>query len=320
MKEFKIDVAVLCLFFNRPDNFGKVFEQVRIARPSKLFLYQDGPRNENDMQGILECREIAKQIDWNCEVHTLFQEKNYGCDPSEFLSQKWMFSHVEKGIVLEDDDVPSQSFFSFCKELLDRYENDSRISIISGINYQETTESPYDDIFSSDMAIWGWATWKRVVDCWDSEYTFVNDTYYFKKVTDIIHEHKYRKGFIDAFRRHKSSGIEYYETILYSYHLLNSCLSIVPTHNMITNIGSVGGTHFNRSMECLHPLDRKLFDLKRFEIDFPLRHPKYVIEDVAYKHYVDKFLARDKPWLRCQRRVYVLFALIRYRIKHLFDK
>lgn len=319
MKEFKVDIAVLCLFFNRPENFGKVFEQVKIARPSKLFLYQDGPRNEKDMQGILACREIAKQIDWDCEVHTLFQEKNYGCDPSGYLSRKFLFSFVDKGIILEDDCVPSQTFFPFCKELLDKYENDSRISIISGINYQETTESPYDYMFSSDMAIWGWATWKRVVDKWDSKYTFVDDPYYFQKVADIIHERKYRKGFVDTFKRHKASGIEYFETILYSYHLLNSCLSIVPTHNLITNIGSVGGTHFNKPMECMHPLDRKLFQLKRYELKFPLQHPKYVIEDVAYKHFVDRFLTRDMPWLRFQRRIYVLFALIRYKIKHLLD-
>ena len=40
MQTFKTDVAVLMLFFNRPDKFQQVFEQVRQARPSHLFLYQ----------------------------------------------------------------------------------------------------------------------------------------------------------------------------------------------------------------------------------------------------------------------------------------
>ena len=44
----KIDVAVLILFFNRPEHLKKVFEEVRKARPSRLFLYQDGPRSENN--------------------------------------------------------------------------------------------------------------------------------------------------------------------------------------------------------------------------------------------------------------------------------
>lgn len=90
------------------------------ARPARLFLYQDGPRGERDMAGIEACRRIVddSEIDWECEVHRLYQEKNYGCDPSEYLSQKWAFSMTDKCMVLEDDDVPSQSFFPFVRNCL----------------------------------------------------------------------------------------------------------------------------------------------------------------------------------------------------------
>ena len=85
----KIDVAVLMLFFNRPDHFQKVFDEVRKARPAKLFLYQDGARGERDVPGIEACRQIAsdENIDWECEVHRSYQTKNQGCDPSGHLSQ-----------------------------------------------------------------------------------------------------------------------------------------------------------------------------------------------------------------------------------------
>ena len=88
MKPSLVDVPVLILFFNRPQQLSQVFEQVRKARPSKLFLYQDGPRGERDLPGIKACREVVDQIDWECEVHRKYQEKNYGCDPSEYISQK----------------------------------------------------------------------------------------------------------------------------------------------------------------------------------------------------------------------------------------
>lgn len=87
----QVDVAVLILFFNRPEPLSAVFEQVRKARPSKLFLYQDGARGEKDMPGILACRKVVDEIDWECEVYQWYQEKNFGCDPSEYLSQKWAF-------------------------------------------------------------------------------------------------------------------------------------------------------------------------------------------------------------------------------------
>ena len=93
MKPYKIDIAVLLLFFARPDHFEKVFKEVKKARPSKLYLYQDGPREgrPDDIEKIKACREIAENIDWDCEIHTNYQEKNVGCDPSEYISQKWMF-------------------------------------------------------------------------------------------------------------------------------------------------------------------------------------------------------------------------------------
>ena len=173
MKNALVDVAVLILFFNRPNQLSQVFEQVKKARPSRLFLYQDGPRNEKDLPGIEACRKVVADIDWECEVHRLYQTRNYGCDPSEYISQKWAFSMADKCIVLEDDDVPSVSFFRFCKELLDKYENDTRISMIAGFNNEETTpDVPYDYFFATTFSIWGWASWRRVIDQWDEYYSF----------------------------------------------------------------------------------------------------------------------------------------------------
>ena len=96
-KPFKYDVPVLMIFFCRYDMFKQVFDAVRKARPSKLYLYQDGARkgNRNDEIGIKKCREVLNEIDWECEVHTKFQNKNYGCDPSGFIAHRWLFENEE---------------------------------------------------------------------------------------------------------------------------------------------------------------------------------------------------------------------------------
>lgn len=317
MEKSKIDIAVLLLFFARPKQTAKVFEQIRLARPSKLFLYQDGVREgrQDDVEGIKACRKIVENIDWECEVHRMYQEKNYGCDPSEYISQKWMFSMVDKGIILEDDDVPSQSFFPYCKELLEKYEHDTRISLISGINYmEETKDCPYSYFFSSDVAIWGWATWKRVIDAWDGQYTFTKDEYHMGLFRKLFKEHKLRSNLIPLLERHSNSGKEYYESILYGYHYLNNCLSIVPSKNMINNIGLEGGTHYSTNLTMLPKGVRKIFEMKRFEIQLPLKHPKYVIENLFYKDAVDKILARNKRMIQKYRlwevRLYKLRAII----------
>ena len=314
MKPYLIDVPVLILFFNRPKQLSEVFEKVKEARPSKLFLYQDGPRGERDLQGIKECREIVSQIDWNCEVHKLYQEKNYGCDPSEYISQKWAFSIVDKCIVLEDDDVPSISFFGFCKEMLEKYEHDTRITMIAGFNHEEITPGvPYDYFFSSICSIWGWASWKRVIEQWDEHYTFLEDKFNMAQLENLIKERKYRKDFIYMCQRHKENGKAYYETIFHASMLFNSGLAIIPTRNMINNLGvSDDSTHFAGSIHTLPKGYRRIFTMNRYEMNFPIKHPRYIIENIKYKKSVYRIMAWGHPWIKIKRSFEELFLNLKY--------
>ena len=99
MKPALVDVSVLVLFFNRPDLLRQVFNQIRAARPSRLFLYQDGPRNNSDQSGIDACRKIVEEIDWECEVHKNYERRNgyswYNTGGSQVLRryQEWKQQH-----------------------------------------------------------------------------------------------------------------------------------------------------------------------------------------------------------------------------------
>ena len=302
---YKTDIAVLILFFNRPETLKLMFEEVKKARPSHLFLYQDGARGERDRAGMEASRQIVadENIGWECDVHRLYQTKNYGCDPSNYMSQKWAFSIVDKCIVLEDDDTPSQSFFPFCKEMLDRYENDARISMISGTNYDETTPGmPCDYLFTTAFSINGWATWRRVVDQWDEHYGFLDDEYATRLLGNLIRERRYQHNFLRFCRYHRSLGKAYYETILHAAIFLNSGLSIVPRVNMINNAGASGeGVHLSGSNRDLPKAYRRIFTMGRYELNFPLKHPRYVIEDVEYKNRMFKTMAWGHPLIKVGR-------------------
>ena len=311
----KIDVAVLLLFFNRPESFGQVFAEVKKARPSKLFLYQDGPRGERDLAGIKACREIAEDIDWECEVHRMYQEKNVGCDPSEYLSQKWAFSIVDKCIVLEDDDVPSQSFFPFCKEMLDRYEHDERIVMIAGFNTDEVTPNVPDDyFFTTVFSIWGWASWRRVVDRWDGKYGFLDDAYNVHLLTELTKERRYRQTMLQMCYDHRALGKEYYESIFWACMMFNHGLAIMPTKNLINNLGVAAGgsTHYAGSLETMPRRLRKLFTMNRHELDFPLKHPRYVIENVDYLHSNYRTNAYGHPFVKIGYSLEELWNNLRY--------
>ncbi len=314
MNPAKIDVSVLILFFNRPEQLSQVFEQVRQARPARLFLYQDGPRGERDMPGIEACRKVVEKIDWECEVHRKYQERNYGCDPSEYLSQKWAFSLTDKCIVLEDDDVPSQSFFPFCKELLDRYEDDPRVAMICGFNEDEVTPHCSDSyFFTSIFAIWGWASWRRVIDQWEGDYAFLDDKENMKRLEELSRQRRYRKDFIPMCRNHRATGKEYYESIFWASMLLHSQLAIMPQKNMVNNLGlTADSTHFGGSIDTTPRAYRRIFTMQRHEMDFPLRHPRYLIEDVSYKERLYKTNAWGHPWIKVGRSLEELWLNLRH--------
>ena len=316
---YNVDVPVLLLFHTRADYLAKVFEQVKKARPSILLCYQDGPRNSKDLADIQKCREIVENgIDWDCKLYKKYLNENQGCDPSGYLSRKWAFSIVDKLVILEDDCVPSVSFFRFCKEMLDYYEKDQRISMITGINYQERTECPYSYFFSSDVAIWGWATWKRVFDKEEELYDWKNDSYHVCLLKKLLAERNERKDLFPMFMRHANSGKAYFETIHMTFHLLNSCLSIVPAKNMINNIGILGGTHYSADLNMLPKGIRAIFTMKRYEIQFPLKHPKYVIDNLYYKDSIDRILARNKKIIQKYRLWEVRYYKFKDKIKKMF--
>jgi len=318
MKQYLVDVPVLLIFFTRPDHFKQVFEQVKKARPSKLFLYQDGPRKErvDDVENIKKCREIAEEIDWDCKVKHFYQENNVGCDPSMFIAIKWAFKHVDRCVILEDDVVPSQSFFPFCKELLERYCNDERITMISGMNHLDISEgNPYSYLFTKNQSIWGWATWKRNVDLWDKDYVFLDDENTLKLLKQNV-ESNYQYS-IETCKRHKISGREHFESISWSSQNLNSMINIVPTKNMISNIGiGENGTHSSSSLYLMPKALQKLFFKERYEIEFPLKHPKYVMEDKEYTQKLNKMMGIGHPFLARIRSCEGLIRILLYAEKN----
>lgn len=281
MKEYKIDIPVLLIFFCRDKQFSQVFEEVKKARPSKLYLYQDGARlgNKKDEEGIKKCREICsdEQIDWNCEVHRLYQTKNFGCDPSEFIAQKWMFEIEEMGIILEDDDVPSQSFFPFAKELLVKYKDDTRINMICAMNNNGVTEDIKESyLFTKKGSIWGWASWKRVLDTWDGEYKWLDSKDDLEIIKSQLSQKKYEE-FIKTAKKHKASGREHYESINAAAMYLGKRYNIVPKYNMMKNIGiDEVSTHSVNDIRLLPKRSQRLLYMKTYEIEFPLVHPKNI--------------------------------------------
>lgn len=279
-KTYKIDVAVLMIFFCRTEKTREVFEAVKQARPSRLYLYQDGARDnvETDIINIQKCRDIVADIDWDCKVKTFFQDKNFGCDPSEYLAQRWFFDNEEMGIVLEDDDVPAQAFFPFCKELLDFYKDNEKINMICGMNNNDVSKDIKESyLFTKKGSIWGWASWRRVIDTWDKDYLWLDNPDKISVIRKNFPKYGNADAFLQTARIHRDTGRAHYESINAAAMYLYDRVNIVPKYNMIKNIGiDQESTHAVADIRLLPKRTQKLLYKKVYEIDFPLIHPKNI--------------------------------------------
>ena len=290
----QLKIPVLFLIFNRLDTTKQVFEEIRQAKPPRLYIAADGARTERpgEDQKVKVVREyVLNSIDWDCEIKTLFRDKNLGCKYAVSGGITWFFEHEEMGIILEDDCLPSQSFFWFCEELLERFKDDKRVMIISGYNKQQTwNEDKYDYFFSHFGGIWGWATWKRAWDCYDgnmSELQFCIDNNYLKY---LLGEQlgRIREGqLIDTINRNIDSWDFPWG---FSRHL-NSGMACVPSKSLITNIGFGSDATHTKKYDGIHII--------RHEIEFPLRENRIIIADRRYdllfhqkKGFIDGFISK----------------------------
>ena len=132
------ETPVLFIIFNRPSTTHHVFEVIRQIKPKYLFVAADGPRSDklDDIGNCKKTRSIIEEVDWECEVKTLFREKNLGCGKGVSGAISWFFEHVGEGIILEDDCVPNPDFFRFCSEQLERFRTNPLILSIAGTNFQ----------------------------------------------------------------------------------------------------------------------------------------------------------------------------------------
>ena len=298
---------VLLLIFNRPDLTAQVMDRIRQAEPPKLFVGADGPRtgHPEDADRCEQARQVATQVNWDCEVHTLFRDENLGTKKAISSAITWFFRHVEAGIILEDDCVPANSFFQFCGSLLDTYRHDDRIVMISGYNpidpwrYKEQTYH-----FSNYGGIWGWATWGEQ---WEAYHDVeqVDDPDLIERVlqnvlVEPVQVRQRKQAIEDALE----GDIDSWDYQWFWARVLQSKLSIVPARNLVSNIGFGGG-----ATRTSNPDDPRA-NLDVQEMSFPLAGPDGVYPD---REYDNKWFEMTHGWGKASLRERLLDVLRRQK-------
>ena len=293
---YACDVPVLLIFFNRPDSFAQVFAKVREAKPKTLILAQDGPRDAGDLPGIEACRKIVENIDWECNVIRDFREVNMGCGMRPKSAIDFALEQFEQVIILEDDCIPSETFFPYCEELLEKYKEDERIAYISGLNHFETWDcGEYDYFFSRAASIGGWATWRRAwVRFYDYYASGIHDPYLRKLYRQQIGDPAiYEARLASLIRANKSQEngekLSYWDTQWGFAEFTQNMLAIVPRKNQICNVGvGENSTHAKKLKSTRYVKYKNIVFIPTYRLAFPLRHPGFCACDMDYHRLVYK--------------------------------
>ena len=162
MLSYNKDTPILLILSNNNDVNTCIIEIIRKAAPKKLYVSSDyiDPKISNSN---IEYSDIVASIDWDCNIKTLFHTYSIGYDSAVLQAIIWFFDNEPEGIVLESFYIPSDDFFGFCSQLLEKYRDDVRIGHISGIDYNRRVNKNKDSYyFSLFPGTRGWASWSRV--------------------------------------------------------------------------------------------------------------------------------------------------------------
>lgn len=256
---------VLLIVFNRPELTGRVFRRIREMAPRNLHVVADGPRRNSseDVAKCAEARRIVSEVDWDCSVQYRFREENVGFIANIIDGVDWILSRHGRAMILEDDCLPAVSFGRFCDELLDRYENNDRLFMISGTNYLNcwsTSDASFH--FSRFGGIWGWATWRRAWDRYQRKWNSEEAAALRKSINTASPAPANRRFLLDLLQKKLLGKADSWDYAWLFSMLYNEGLAVVPEYNLVENIGfGESATHTrysNRHLDCLEAREMTL--------------------------------------------------------------
>jgi hypothetical protein len=234
-----LETPVLYTVFNRIDLVEKAFGQIKKVKPKKIYIAQDGPREhvEGDKEKVLAVRDyILSNIDWDCEVKTLFREKNLGLDKALIGAINWFFENEEQGIFVEEDIYMSLSGFHFLEKMLNKFKYDKDVWFVLAYN---TIDIPYDYVKTNSFCAWGYASWrnkfKQISFAHRKDVSFLDEFYKNKRIT------KFDKAF---FNPPSWFGNRYlYDSKIWLEMAFAKSYSIIPKFSLSAHLGFCEGTN-----------------------------------------------------------------------------
>ena len=267
------NIPILLITFNRPIHTRRVWDEIKKHRPKSVYVFQDGARERNsaDIDKCADVRAIFEEpFDWSCEVKTFYSDKNMGCGLGPVTGISWFFEQVEQGIIMEDDCLPHPDFFTFCEEMLTKYQHNNEVMVVGATTYHDNYPCVDSYLFSKYFTGGAWATWRRAWKGFSFDLETANEKQFKRIIQKQFYSSAETNWWVRKVRQIKkdTSKKSYWDYQMQIHLLLHNGLAIRPQRNMISNIGfDPEGTHTHQNDSRG---DREVFSC------YPLTHPTQI--------------------------------------------
>jgi GT2 family glycosyltransferase len=238
-------LSPIALFvYNRPRHTERTLEALRkneAASESELFIFSDGPMNENVIKDVEDVRDIIRGITGFKNVAITERQENYGLARSIVEGVTEIVDSFGKVIVMEDDLVTSPFFLRYMNDALDLYHDERRVMHVSAGTYPIGDFCTDDTYFLRIPLCWGWGTWKRAWDKFDKKIEIMQQ-FNSRMISGFNFDGTYT--YWEQLELNRTGKLNTWFVFWYAKVFLNNALVLFPNRSLVRNIGHDGsGVH-----------------------------------------------------------------------------
>ena len=255
------------------------------AKDSELIIFSDGPKAESDNEQVAEVRNFIRTISSFKSIRIVESEVNKGLARSIIEGVTEVLKSSETIIVMEDDLVTSPHFLQYMNDGLNLYQYEERVISIHAYVYPVKEELP-ETFFIRGADCWGWATWKRGWQLFESDGAKLLRQLKSQNLTrefDFNGSYPYVRMLEEQIKRRNNSwAIRWYASAF-----LANRLTLYPGASLVQNIGHDGsGTHSLKSNQNEYSvgLSPRKIVLEKIGLE----------ENIAAKKIIAKFLKKQQ--------------------------
>ena len=229
--------AALIIAYRRHENVSKLINILSSQGVKRIYVAIDhnSPLDSSSLIDVNKTIEvvIAASEKMPGQLRVAIHIENVGCSAAVLSACEWFFENEEFGLILEDDCMPAQEFFTYANYSRKIIETNSDVWLFCGTQFAPYEKSPDSWVLSKYALIWGWGTsksnWNQIASSLRKDEIKI-----FSKDISFAEKQYWSAGA----KRSNSGVIDAWDNILIQRMLALGKKAILPKYALVSNIGN----------------------------------------------------------------------------------